>query len=77
MHRSNLRVISALVLAGLLAAGCATTTTPDTRTIQTQVAASIFATQTAAVLTPTYTPYPTHTPYPTLTIGVALALWMP
>ena len=67
MHRWENRLIAALVLAAMLATGCGTATTPDTRTIQTQVAASIFATQTADVPTPTLTPSPTNTPYPTQT----------
>jgi formylglycine-generating enzyme required for sulfatase activity len=66
MHSLDRRVIAALVLVALLSAGCRITLTPDltpdTRTIQTQVAASIFATQTAAVLTPPRAPYPTNTP---------------
>jgi hypothetical protein len=67
MHRLDSRFIPGLALVALLAAGCGTAATPDTRTIQTQVAASIFATQTADVPTPTLTLYPTNTPQPTYT----------
>jgi hypothetical protein len=53
MHRSENRLIAALVFAALLAAGCGSAATPALA-------------PTLAPL-PTYTPYPTNTPYPTVT----------
>jgi hypothetical protein len=67
MLRLQNSVIPALVLLTLLATGCGAAAPPDSRPIQTQVAASVFATQTAAVPTPTLTPDPTNTPPPTMT----------
>jgi hypothetical protein len=67
MCRLENRAIPALFLVALLAVGCGAAATPDTRSIQTQVAASVFATQTADVPSPTMTPDPTNTPRSTLT----------
>ena len=47
-------VIPALVLATLLVAGCGTAARSDIGTTQTQVAASIFATQAATATLPIF-----------------------
>ena len=65
MARKNV-VLVIVLLIGLTFSACGGKSTPDVQALETQTAAKIYATQTAAAPIPTDTPKPTAPPKPTV-----------
>lgn len=65
MNRSLLALIICVPMLGFFA-GCVSPDSQDMAALETQIAANIFATQTASVPMPTETPLPIDSPAPTL-----------